>query len=71
MSDTARHLLIIQGEKDGTFKIVANNDSIVLCFGCGGVFGDPYAGITVKDNYFSIEHYGGSAWRWTRIITFK
>ena len=69
--DTSRPLLIVEGEKNGTFKLIANNDKIVLCYACGGAFGDPYTGITVKDNYFSIEHYGGSSWRWTRIITFK
>jgi hypothetical protein len=35
------------------------------------VFGEPFEGITIKNGYFSIEHYGGSNWRWTRIITFK
>jgi len=39
--------------------------------GCGGVFGDSYAGITIKNGFFSVEHFGGSSWRWTRIITFK
>ncbi len=70
-TDTLRPLLILQGQKNGRFKLVERNDNIVLCLGCGGVFGDPYTGITIKNNYFSIEHYGGSSWRWTRIITFK
>ena len=33
--------------------------------------GDPFQGITIKRGYFSVEHYGGSSWRWTKIITFK
>jgi hypothetical protein len=66
-----RPLLIIEGKKGGVLKLVAKNEQIVLCFDCGGIFGDPYAGITVKKNYFSIEHFGGSNWRWTRVITFK
>jgi hypothetical protein len=66
-----RPLLIIEGKKDGALKLVAKNEQIVLCFDCGGIFGDPYAGITAKKNYFSIEHFGGSNWRWTRVITFK
>lgn len=70
-SEMKRPLLIIEGNKTGTLKMVAKNDDVVLCFDCGGIFGDPYSGITVKKNYFSIEHYGGSNWRWTRIITFK
>jgi hypothetical protein len=70
-SDTARPLLLLAGTATGNFRLLARNDSVVLCSGCGGVIGDPYAGITIKNGYFSIEHYGGSNWRWTRIITFK
>jgi len=33
--------------------------------------GDPYVSIVIKKGYFSIEHYGGSSWRWQRIITYK
>jgi hypothetical protein len=71
MSDTTRPLLILQGSKNKTYTLIARNDHVVLCQACGGVFGDPYASLVVKHNYFSIEHYGGSNWRWTRIITFK
>jgi hypothetical protein len=70
-ADTVRPLLLLLGSENGRYKLAERNDSVVLCKGCGGVFGDPYAGITVKNNFFSIEHYGGSSWRWTRIITFK
>jgi hypothetical protein len=68
--DTTRPLLLLAGAAEG-YQLLYRNDSVVLCKGCGGVFGDPYAGITIKNGYFSIEHYGGSNWRWTRIITFK
>lgn len=67
----ARPLLIITRQKDGSLKEVMRNDSVVLCYNCGGAFGDPYAGITIKNGYFSIEHYGGSSWKWERIVTFK
>jgi len=70
-SGTVRPLLILEGQKDGSLKLVERNDSIVLCFGCGGVFGDPYSKTVITKNYFSIEHYGGSSDRWARIITFK
>lgn len=69
--DTTRPLLLLLGKGNGLYKLEARNDSVVLCRGCGGVFGDPYAGVTVKNNFFSVEHYGGSSWRWTRIITFR
>jgi hypothetical protein len=70
-ADTTRPLLILHGQQNGGYKLAARNDSVVLCKSCGGAFGDPYTGITVKNNYFSVEFYGGSAWRWSRVITFK
>lgn len=70
-TDAARPLLILQGTGKGQYKLITRNDSVVLCLGCGGVHGDPYAGVTIKRHYFSIEHLGGSGWRWTRVMTFK
>ena len=69
--DTTRPLLILMGRKDDSLQLLARNDHVVFCAGCGGVFGDPYQGITVKDSFFSVDHYGGSSWRWTRHITFR
>ncbi|MDJ1483181.1 hypothetical protein QNI16_21970 [Cytophagaceae bacterium YF14B1] len=70
-NEVPRPLLILIRQPDGKLKQVARNDKVVLCYQCGGVFGDPFSDITIKNGYFSIEHYGGSSWRWTRIITFK
>ena len=69
--DTVRSLLVLLGNGKDLYELTSRNDSVVLCKACGGVFGDPYAGMTVKNNFFSIEHYGGSNWRWSRIITFR
>ncbi|HZH36685.1 MAG TPA: hypothetical protein VEX65_05385 [Flavisolibacter sp.] len=68
--DVPRPLLLLQGSATG-YSLAGRNDNVVLCYSCGGVFGDPYQGITIKNGYFSLEHYGGSSWRWTRIITFR
>jgi hypothetical protein len=67
----ARPLLILLGKKGGSLSLYARNDSVVMCKGCGGVFGDPFDGITVKGRYFSLEYYGGSRYRWNRFTTFK
>ena len=69
--DTTRPLLLITGRAGGSFQLAERNDHVIMCKNCGGVFGDPYAAIVIKNNYFSIEHYGGSNWRWTRVITFR
>lgn len=68
---TKRPLLLFTGQPDGSLQLTAQNDSVVYCIGCGGVMGDPYQGVVIKDGYFSVEMYGGSAWRWNRIITFR
>ena len=47
------------------------NPDVVLCVDCGGLMGDPYSAIAHQGDYFSIEHYGGSSWRWTHIVTFR
>jgi hypothetical protein len=67
----SRPLILLAGSAQKGYSLIARNDSVVLCHDCGGFFGDPYEGITIRNGYFSIEHYGGSNWRWTRIITFK
>jgi hypothetical protein len=64
-------LLIWTGSASSGLQLAARNDNVVLCEDCGGVWGDPYEGLAIKNGYFSVEHYGGSAWRWTRIITFR
>ena len=71
-----KRFIYIDGEtKDKTdiLETVRNTktDNIVMCAQCGGVMGDPYTGMTLKKNFFSIEHEGGSSDQWTRIITFK
>jgi hypothetical protein len=66
-----RPLLIWTGSASSGLQLAARNDDVVLCEDCGGVWGDPYEGLAIRNGYFSVEHYGGSAWRWTRIITFR
>lgn len=66
-----RPLLVMTGAADGSYAVVARNDNTVYCAKCGGMMGDPYTGITVRKGYFSVEHYGGGSWRWSRIVTYK
>lgn len=76
LSDVIEHpekrpLLILLRNDRLELELTRRNDNTVYCVDCGGMMGDPYMGITIKDGYFSVEHYGGSAWRWTRIITYR
>ena len=65
-----RALLIITRQPDGTLKQAVRNDRLVYCRECGGIMGDPFMGVTLKKNRFTVNHYGGSAWRWTADYTF-
>ncbi|MFW0718208.1 hypothetical protein [Pedobacter sp. N23S346] len=66
-----RPLLILLGQADHSYKLAARSNNSVYCVDCGGQMGDPFMNITIKNGYFSVEHYGGSGQRWTRIVTFK
>ena len=70
-SEARRPLLLLTGQPDGTYRLAARNDNAIMCSGCGGMMGDPYQQLVIKNGYFSVEHYGGSNWRWTHILTFK
>lgn len=59
-----RPLLILLRGADGKLTSAKRNERIVMCSQCGGVFGDPFEGVIAKRNTFSVEHYGGSNWRW-------
>lgn len=70
-ADDKRTLLILTTEVSGKLKLVKTNDKVVFCRRCGGVFGDPFAGVRVKLNSFTVDNYGGSNWRWSYSYRFN
>lgn len=64
-------MLIFTGGPGHTYGLAARGDNVVYGVNCGSMMGDPFTGITIRHGYFSVAHYGGSAWRWKRIVTFK
>ncbi len=71
VEDLDRPLLLLLGQPDHRYALAARNDRVVLRRGEGGMMGDPYQQVVIKKGFFSVEHYGGSSHRWTRVITFK
>lgn len=69
--ESKRPLEIFIGKADGTFELVERNENVVLCYACGGIFGDPYEAVSIENGSFTVSHYGGSNWRWSRAITFS
>jgi len=59
-----RVLIILLASKSGYRQVVKTSNAL-LCKNCGGVFGDPYAGLSITKSVLTISHYGGSAWRWS------
>ena len=66
-----RPLLILIGHNNKSYSLAKQNDNVVYCYSCGGVFGDPYDGIVIRHGAFTVYHYGGSGDRWANEITFK
>ena len=66
----ARSVLILTAGADGKLTLAARNGEAAYCKNCGGVFGDPFAGVEVKGTRFTINNYGGSNDRWSYSYTF-
>ena len=66
-----RSFLLLLGQPDSTYQLAVKNDNAVYCIDCGGVFGDPFTGTTIKNGYFSIEHGIAGGQHWEQVTTFK
>lgn len=56
-----RPVLLFTGNEDETYTLKAASMNLVGCSDCGGVSkGDPYDGIDIKDDTFTIYESGGS-----------
>ncbi len=67
-----RKVVLLETTNFPNFKIRAINDHIIECSDCGGSgIGDPFSGITIKNNYFSFEQLFGSCAKNYNVITFK
>jgi hypothetical protein len=65
-----RLLLVLLNTGD-SYRSVVKAKYAILCKECGGVFGDPFSGIEIKNGLLVVEHYGGSAWRWSLTHKFR
>lgn len=66
-----RPLLLLLGQADQTYRLAIRNDNAAYCIDCGGAFGDPFTGTTIKNGFFSIEHGIAGGQHWEHVITFK
>lgn len=68
--EAPRPLLILVSDANGKLKLAKRSANAAFCRTCGGMMGDPFAGVRVEKNRFTIQHYGGSSWRWSAEFTF-
>ncbi len=59
-----RILAILIKQKDGNYKLAVSSIKAILKADEGGVFGDPYEAISIKNGVLSFSFYGGSNYRW-------
>jgi hypothetical protein len=65
-----RTLLVLVGTPTGDLRLAARAPRAVMCATCGGVMGDPFVALVPRSAGFTIQHLGGSGWRWTADYTF-
>lgn len=66
-----RAVMLLTSNADGQLTMAALNKEGAYCRECGGVMGDPFVEVVIKNGYFTIEHFGGSREKWTDDPTFK
>ncbi|HKP69114.1 MAG TPA: hypothetical protein VJV05_07515 [Pyrinomonadaceae bacterium] len=65
-----RSVLILIRDSKGVLSVAGRNDLVAMCKNCGGVFGDPFAGVAIRGTKFTVSNYGGSNSRWAYDYTF-
>lgn len=49
---------------NGKWTILEKSRNAILESSAGGMMGDPYQSTTIKNGILTIDHYGGSSWKW-------
>ena len=66
-----RPLLLLLGQKNNTYEEALRHPKVIFCRSCGGLLGDPYQKVSITNGTLTVEHFGGSSWKWARTTTFK
>jgi len=67
----SNRIMVVLLKTSDDWKLAVKSNELVMCKDCGGVFGDPFAGIEVSGAVITINHYGGSAERWALSRKFR
>lgn len=66
-----RLLLVLWRTAAGGYQLACTARQAIRCRDCGGVYGDPFAGLDIAKGVLTIYHYGGSSWRWSLTDKFR
>ncbi|HYF81528.1 MAG TPA: hypothetical protein VEB00_00665 [Clostridia bacterium] len=66
-----RMLIIALGNEDKSYSLSIKAEKTILRADEGGVMGDPFMGLEIDRGSLLINHYGGSAWRWSNTYRFR
>lgn len=65
-----RVLLVLFGTARG-YTLAARANRVMIAKDGGGQYGDPFAGLTIRKGVLTVNHYGGSSWRWSVVSKFR
>ncbi len=71
MDEEPKRILLVMLRLKNGFKVIGKSENVLMCVNCGGVFGDPFNGIEITKGILTVNHYGGSAWRWSEVRKFR
>lgn len=71
MDEEPKRILLVLFKSAAGYKLSGKSSEVLMCRHCGGMYGDPYSQLDITKGILSIEHYGGSSWRWTEIRKFR
>jgi hypothetical protein len=66
----ARCLLIALRDRGGRYRLAGRDDRAIMRADEGGMFGDPFEGVSIERGAVVVRHHGGSNWRWVYVDRF-
>jgi hypothetical protein len=61
----AKRKISIFTNENQNWKLWKESENALLESDAGGMMGDPYEGIEIKNSILKIYHFGGSSWKWS------
>lgn len=66
-----RTLVVARGNGDWTYTPAVEAKNAVFSADEGGIWGDPFEGIEIRNGSLYLHFYGGSSWRWEKTYQFR